>query len=582
MQPLAERPLRPRVILRLHRPKPGNHIGRLRPARTDQLLVAEPLPQHIGPVHQRAHGRQDTELPCRKPQLALVAALAHLEGDVDSTGSMQVAPLALTQATLSAVARHVPVPTYDRGRLRQSIVHLGVGGFHRAHQAVYLDDLAQRGITSDWGERGVGLLPGDRRMADALIPQACLYTVVERSAGGDSARVVGSMTDYAFAPADPERVLRMLTDPSTRIVSLTITEGGYNVDDKTGVFDTENEAVRADIAESAAPKTVFGYVCTALARRRAERVAPFTVLSCDNLQGNGKVARTAFISFARLRDAALAEWMEANVAFPNGMVDRITPQTTDADRSLVTETFGIADAWPVMTESFKQWVIEDRFSNGRPPLEEVGVQIVPDVHPYETMKLRLLNASHQAMAYLGFLAGYRYADEVMADPDFRTFIARFMDDEVTGLLPPVPGIDLTEYKRTLIERFANPKIKDTLARLATDGSDRMPKFVLPSVAEALAQGRPHRLLTLVVAGFIRYLRGVDEQGQPIALNDSRADELRPLAQASKDDPRPVLAVRRVFGDLGDNAAWVAELAGALRELDHRGARAMVRWALQAT
>ncbi len=248
---------------------------------------------------------------------------------------------------------------------------------------------------------------------------------------------------------------------------------------------------------------------------------------------------------------------------------------------MVTQTFGIVDAWPVVTEPFKQWVIEDHFTNGRPPLEEVGVQIVPDVHPYETMKLRLLNASHQAMAYLGILAGYRYAHEVMGDPDFVRLLQRFMDDEVTPLLPPVPGIDLTEYKQTLLQRFANPKIADTLARLATDGSDRMPKFVLPSLSEALseAQGRPHRLLTLVVAGFCRYLRGVDEHGQPIAIQDGRADELRSLAQQSPSDPRPLLGVQRVFGDLGQNAAWVAELSDALRELDQQGARRTIRTAL---
>lgn len=411
-------------------------------------------------------------------------------------------------------------------------------------------------------------------MADALIPQDCLYTVVARSAAGDDVRVVGSMTGYAFAPGNPENVLNLLTDPATRIVSLTITEGGYNVDDKTGVFDADNPAVKADVPNVDTPRTVFGYVTTALARRRAANVPPFTLLSCDNLQGNGKVAHTAFVSFARLRDDALANWIHSNVAFPNCMVDRITPQTTDADRQMVRDQFGIVDAWPVVTESFIQWVIEDHFNNGRPPLEEVGAQIVPDVHPYETMKLRLLNASHQAMAYLGYLAGYRYADEVMADPDFRSFIARFMDVEVTPLLPPVAGIDLTDYKRTLLERFANPKIKDTLARLATDGSDRMPKFVLPSLAEALAQGRPHRLLTLVVAGFIRYLRGIDEQGQPIQLNDSRADELRPLAQSS--DPRAILGVRRVFGDLGDNAVWTAELTSALRQLEGIGARAAIK------
>ena len=492
---------------------------------------------------------------------------------MDSTRSMQATPRALGDAGLAALAGRVAVPTYDRGRLRRSIVHLGVGGFHRAHQAVYLDDLAERRISSEWGERGAGLLPGDRRMQDALVPQDCLYTVVERGVDGDTARVIGSMGDYAFAPADPERVLGMLADSSTRIVSLTITEGGYLVDDKTGLFDADNPAVRRDLAGGAWPTTVFGHLCAALARRRAAGTSPFTVLSCDNLQDNGTVARTAVVSFARLLDDGLAAWIEANVTFPNGMVDRITPQTTDADRAMVAETIGIADAWPVMTEPFKQWVIEDRFCNGRPPLEEVGVQIVPDVHPYETMKLRLLNASHQAMAYLGYLAGYRYAHEVMGDSDFRTFIARLMDEEITPLLPPVPGIDLAEYKRTLLERFANPKIKDTLARLATDGSDRMPKFVLPSVGEALVQERHHRLLTLVVAGFLRYLRGIDEEGRTIAIQDSRVDDLRSRANEGRADPRPLLAVQRVFGDLGRHEAWVAELAATLGELDVRGVRA---------
>jgi fructuronate reductase/mannitol 2-dehydrogenase len=449
-----------------------------------------------------------------------------------------------------------------------------VGGFHRAHQAVYLDDILERRISSDWGEHGVGLLPGDRRMAEALIPQDCLYTVIERSTERDSARVVGSLGGYTFAPDNPEHVLQMLADPITRIVSLTITEGGYLVDDKTGVFDASNPAVKQDVDRNA-PSTVFGYIVAGLERRRIAGVAPFTVQSCDNLQGNGGVARTAIVSFARLGDERLAAWIEANVAFPNAMVDRITPQTTADDRALVADAFGIADGWPVVTEPFKQWVIEDNFSNGRPPLQEVGVQFVTDVHAYETMKLRLLNASHQAMAYLGYLAGYRYAHEVMGDPDFVKLLARFMDDEVTPLLPAVPGIDLAEYKQTLLERFANPKIRDTLARLATDGSDRMPKFVLPSLSEALARGRPHQLLTLVVAGFCRYLRGIDEQGQPIALQDSRADELSKLANEGHVDPRPLLAVRPVFGDLGENADWVAELRAALRDLDTIGARAIV-------
>ena len=482
----------------------------------------------------------------------------------------------LMQSTLDAFAGRVAVPTYDRHGLKRSIVHIGVGGFHRAHQAVYLDSLANQGVSMDWGERGVGLLPGDKRMAEALTPQDCLYTLIERDAEKDTARIVGSLTEYLFAPGDPEGALTLLADPATRIVSLTVTEGGYNVDQHTGVFDADTPAIRADLAALAGgerPETVFGYLCAALERRRAAGAAPFTVLSCDNLQGNGAVAKTAVVSFARLRDDALAAWIEANVAFPNGMVDRITPQTTDRDRALVAEKFGVADAWPVMTEPFTQWVLEDTFCDGRPPLEEVGVQIVRDVHPYETMKLRLLNASHQAMGYLGYLAGYRYVHDVMGDADFRAFIARMMDDEVTALLPPVPGIDLGDYKRTLLERFANPKIGDTLARLDTDGSDRMPKMLLPSLVEALAQGRPHRLLTLAVAGWFRYLRGVDEQGQEIAVADRLTGELCARANEGKDDPRPLLELRSVFGDLGRNEAFVAELAASLREVDARGAKA---------
>jgi mannitol 2-dehydrogenase len=493
---------------------------------------------------------------------------------VSSSASGTDPPRQLRQANLTSLPSQVARPTYARSTRRPPIVHFGVGGFHRAHQAVYLDDIFERRISSEWAEHGIGVLPGDRRMAEALIPQDWLYTVVERSAERDSARVIGSLAGYTFAPDNPQQVLQMLADPATRIVSLTITEGGYLVDDKTGVFDATHPAIREDV-DRHAPRTVFGYIVAGLELRKDSGLPPFTVLSCDNLQGNGSVARTAVVSFARLGDETLATWIDANVAFPNGMVDRITPQTTDADRAMLAQTFGIVDAWPVVTEPFKQWVIEDHFSNGRPPLEEVGVQIVSDVHPYETMKLRLLNASHQAMAYLGYLAGYRYAHEVMGDADFVTFLTRFMDEEVTPLLPAVPGIDLAEYKQTLLQRFANPKIADTLARLATDGSDRMPKFVLPSLSEALAQGRPHRLLTLVVAGFCRYLRGVDEQGQPIVLQDSRADELRTLATQSQADPRPLLSVRRVFGDLSQNEAWVAELTASLHQLDQFGAKSTV-------
>ena len=399
---------------------------------------------------------------------------------------MSVAAPALSEAGLGAFAGSVETPGYDRRRLRPSIVHIGVGAFHRAHQAVYLHDLASAG--GDWGERGVGLLPQDRPMAEALVPQDGLYTLLVRGAEGDRARVIGSLIEYLFAPDQPEAVLGALADARTRIVTMTITEGGYNVDESTGMFDAANGGVRADLRQPDKPSTVFGYLAEALDRRRRAGIQPFTLMSCDNVQSNGHIARTAITSFARLRDDSLAAWIERHVAFPNSMVDRITPQTTDVERQLLAREFGIADRWPVVTEPFTQWVIEDVFGDGRPALQEVGVQLVADVQPYENMKLRLLNGSHSAMGYLGYVAGYRTVHAVTADDLFRTFIERQMREEVAPLLQPVPGIDLDEYQRTLIERFRNPKIGDQLARVCLDSSSKVPKFVLPSLRDALVAG----------------------------------------------------------------------------------------------
>lgn len=479
----------------------------------------------------------------------------------------------LHQANLSSLQSEIAVPTYRRDHLTPSILHIGVGGFHRAHLAVYLDDLAQQGITQDWGERGIGLLPVDKRMSDVLTNQDFLYTLVTRSGEEDIARVIGSMQDYLYAPDNASRVLEAMTNKATRIVSLTITEGGYNVDTQTGLFKADNLGVQKDLRDPNQPQTVFGYICEALDRRRRDGLPPFTVMSCDNLQGNGQITRAAITSFARLRDEKLAAWIEANVAFPNGMVDRITPQTTDADRQLVTHNFGIQDSWPVMSEPFRQWVIEDTFCNGRPPLEKVGVQVVSNVHPYETMKLRLLNASHQAMGYLGYLAGYRYIHHIMEDATFRTFIRRMMDEEITPLLPPVPGIDLDDYKATLIERFSNPKIADQVSRICTDGSDRMPKFLLPSLIEALETRRPHRWLTLAVAGWFRYLRGIDEDGQKIVVADPLSSDLQSLANEGRNNPRPLLSLHQLFGALGQNEQFVSELAEVLEQIETVGAKA---------
>jgi mannitol-1-phosphate/altronate dehydrogenase len=410
-------------------------------------------------------------------------------------------------------------------------------------------------------------------MEEALLPQQCLYSVVERSNRVETARVVGAMGRYLFAPENRENVLDVLAGADTRIVSLTITEGGYNFNQVTGEFEASHPAVQADLQHPSTPSTVFGYICEALDRRRKAGRAPFTLLSCDNLQGNGAVARKMMVSFAALRDQGLASWIDANVSFPNCMVDRIAVQTTDQDREMVTQTFGIVDAWPVVTEPFRQWVIEDAFCNGRPPLQEVGAQIVEDVHPYEMMKIRLLNASHQAMAYLGYLRGYRYIDDVMSDPLFQVFIRRMMDVEVTPHLAPVPGVDLAAYKRSLMERFANPKIRDQVSRICFDSSARMPKFLLPTLSEALSTHQPHALLTLAVAGWFRYLTGVDEQGEMIQIEDQMADQLQALAREGGEDPRPLLGVHRLFGDLGQDQEFVTSLEEALHLLYTQGARA---------
>ena len=304
------------------------------------------------------------------------------------------------------------------------------------------------------------------------------------------------------------------------------------------------------------------------------------MLSCDNVQHNGDVARQALLTFAGRRDPSLADWIAQHVTFPNSMVDRITPQTTDADRAMVRDEFGIEDAWPVVCEPFRQWVIEDKFCNGRPPLEDAGAQMTSDVQPYELMKLRLLNAGHSALGYLGWLAGFRTIDHVASDPQFQTFLRRLWDDEVTPLLLPVPGIDLADYKATLLTRFANPRIGDQVARICLDGSAKMPKFLLPSIHEHLARGHVPRLLTLAVAGWFRYLSGTDEQGRPIPIEDPMAATLQERAQAGGPDPRPLLALRGVFGDLGDNPHFVSALEAALRRLYSEGTRATLTASLE--
>jgi fructuronate reductase/mannitol 2-dehydrogenase len=486
----------------------------------------------------------------------------------------------LSQATLHSHDARVAVPTYDRGALTPAVVHLSVGGFSRAHQLIYFDELAERRISTEWGVVGVGLR--QRHLQEALAPQDHLYTVVERSPDGERARVVGVMVDYLYAPDDPTAVLDRLSDRRTRLVTLTITPGGYPLDPQTRVFRTDDPEVARDLAQPSAPATVFGYLVEALDRRRRAGLAPFTVVSCDNLHRNGEATRASVVGLARLRDEVLARWIADRVAFPSSMVDRITPQTPPEERAALAARYGVDDRWPVVTEPFSQWFIEDVFSSGRPPLDEVGVRFVADVGDYELMKTRLLNASHSALGHLGSLAGYARMDELMCDPVFAVYVARLMDDEVTPLVPQPDGVDLAVYKDTLLQRFANPAIADRLSRLCRRGSAKLPQHLLPSLRQSLVQGRSAPLLTLAVAGWCRYLRGTDDAGRPLPLEDPRAAELQVLALQGRGDPRPLLAVRPVFGDLGDDPAFVADLSGALDRLDRLGARAAVVATLAAS
>jgi fructuronate reductase/mannitol 2-dehydrogenase len=474
----------------------------------------------------------------------------------------------LTPNTLSALADRVEVPTYDRSALSPAVVHIGVGGFHRAHQLVYFDDLAQREISTEWGVIGVGMRSPSMR--DALRPQEYLFTVVEKGSQAEKGRVVGVMGEYIFAPEQPDDLLAALCAASTRLVTLTVTANGYPVNLDTGEFEASFEVV-ADLQQPHRPRSVFGYLVEALDRRRRAGLPAFTVLSCDNVQHNGAAARTAVMSFAALRDPQLADWIGANVSFPSSMVDRITPQTSPRQRDAIAESLGVDDRWPVITEPFSQWIIEDDFCNGRPPLDQVGVLYVDDVQPYKLIKTRLLNATHSAVGYLGYLCGYRTMHEAMSDPVITEYVIRLLA-EVSPMLPDVPGMDLRLYRQSLMERFANPSIGDQLTRLCGRGSTKMASYLLPSLRQALQEGRDCEMLTLALAGWFRYLRGVDESGREIDIQDTQKDVLQALARSAGGDAGVLLRGSALFRLLNVDRDFVSALTQHLAEIDRHGTR----------
>lgn len=481
----------------------------------------------------------------------------------------------LSLSSVRGLNATVSTPKYARSSLTPGIVHFGVGNFHRAHLAIYLDDLFNMGLDHDWAIIGAGVLPSDEAMRQKLAAQDYLTTVVEQEASISQARVTGAMIDF-IPPEDRARLLATLEDPAIRIVSLTVTEGGYMINPATGKFDPQHPAIARDAANPQDPTSVFGLILAGLARRKAKGLAPYTVMSCDNVPHNGVVTRNAVAGLSRLFDPALADWVTTNVAFPNAMVDRITPATSDRERKLVQDTYGITDNWPVFCEEFKQWVVEDHFPTGRPAWEKVGAQFVTDVTPFEYMKIRILNGGHAVIAYPGGLLDVHYVHEAMQHPLIHAFFEKVEQEEIVPSVPPVPNTNIQDYYRLIDRRFSNPKIGDTERRLCLDGSNRQPKFIVPVVADNLKAGRSIKGLALESALWCRYCYGVSESGKIIEPNDPSWDRLQALSRKAKDDPLQWLTMEDIYGDVAKSDEFRAAFAAALSSLWAKGTEQTLR------
>ena len=476
----------------------------------------------------------------------------------------------LSTAALGRIKPGARVPRYDRSAVTRGIVHLGIGAFHRAHQAVVIDDVLER--NSSWGIVGASLRRPDTK--DALAPQDGLYTVLVKDGEARAPRVIGSVLEVVDAPNERAALLKRMADPATRIVSLTVTEKGYCYDAASGGLDVKHPDIVADLADPRQPRSAPGWVVEALRLRRAAGVAPFTVLSCDNLPHNGAVAAKVFTQFAEAADAGLGAWVRDNVAFPATMIDRIVPATTDADRAEVAQLIGLEDAWPVMAEPFLQWVVEDRFTGARPPLELGGAEFVGDVAPYERMKLRMLNGSHSMMAYLGYLSGFEFIAQVIAEESFRRFIGSAMAEEIAPTLG-MPRAQTDAYAAKLLERFSNSALRHRTYQIAMDGSQKLPQRLLGTIADRIKVGAPFERLALGVAAWMIYARGTDEKGGRIEVQDPMRAEFELIDPARLVEG--FLALDRVFPrELAANASFGAAVASKVALLRQAGAAEAVR------
>jgi mannitol-1-phosphate/altronate dehydrogenase len=491
----------------------------------------------------------------------------------------------LSESTLAILPSNVATPLYDRTHLRCGIAHFGVGNFHRAHQAVYIDRCLALPGQQDWGIVGIGLAGGERgrRKADQFRSQDCLYSLTVAPAAGDTyVRVIGAQLDYLLAPEQPAEVLALLTDPTLRIVTLTITEGGYHVDPASGAFVTDHPDVARDLTREGAPRTVFGFVTEALARRRSSGTNPFTVVSCDNLRRNGEVARAAFVGFASALDPDLGAWVDSNVCFPNSLVDRITPSVTAEDTARLNTASGLDDQIPVVAEDFSQWVIEDRFTDGRPALEEVGVQFSDEVKLWEQVKVRVLNAGHLTLTYPALLLGYHEVAEAMRDPQVSVLLDRFLDKVVLPLLDAPRGVNLVDYKNTVLKRFSNEAMHDQLTRIASDSASKVTVFLTNTIQQVLARDTDHRIPAFILAAWSRVLHGEDDNGKVLDVSEPRLHETARRLLIS-GDPYEALRVEPLLASgAAEHADFVASFDHYRKALAQRGASATLKAVLDAT
>ncbi|MGC1452963.1 MAG: mannitol dehydrogenase family protein [Candidatus Sulfotelmatobacter sp.] len=487
--------------------------------------------------------------------------------------------LPLRDSTLSLIRDSIARPIYSRALMPSRVVHIGVGGFNRSHLAVYLDDLLSGSASDRWGELGIGLLASDKQINHALTSQDCLYGVLERDGDREEYRVVGSLVGHLYAPECTAMVLERLSAPECSIISLTVTEGGYFTEDASGRVLVDHPDIQYDLGHPDSPRTWLGYVAASALSRMQRGSQPFTLLSCDNLQSNGATAREALLAFADGRSAELRRWIESNIAFPNSMVDRITPKTTQADRDHILKKFGIADLSPVVCESFRQWVLEDEFAAGRPAWESVGALMTIDVAPYEKTKIRLLNGGHSAIGYAADLTGLSYISEAATDPLLRELLIHFLE-EVRQTLTTLPGIDLEEYSATIVSRFSNPTIRDQVARICSNGCSKIARFIVPSLRDALRKGIQPRIIPVVLAAWLHYV--AIREGST-TFEDPSIFMLRPFLAAGGSEARIALGERSLFGEIAvTHPRVVGAVQICLDAFRSREARAVIAEALLRT